>query len=110
VNLLIKRGVRSALEYARTGDIERARALTNADVAPHLEFVDMGGHGYSVVTAGADAIDVEFVCIPRPIMRASSPDGGPLRYRVTHRAHRWAQGDRPVLVQNIIEGDPKLSI
>jgi alkaline phosphatase D len=110
VNLLIKRGVRSALEYAQTGDVDRARALTNADVAPHLEFVDMGGHGYSVVTAGADAIDVEFVCIPRPVMRASSADGGPLRYRVMHRAHRWAHGDRPVLVQHIIEGDPKLSI
>jgi alkaline phosphatase D len=110
INLLCKRGVRSALEYARSGDVERARALTNPDVAPHLEFVDLGGHGYSVVTAGADAIDVEFVCIPRPIMRATSPDGGPLRYRVVHRAARWAHGERPSLRQTIIEGDPKLSI
>jgi alkaline phosphatase D len=110
VNLLIKRGVRSALEYARTGDLEQARALTNADLAPHLEFVDMGGHGYSVVTAGPDAIDVEFVCIPRPVARASSSDGGPLRYRVAHRAARWARGERPLLNQEIIEGDPKLSI
>jgi alkaline phosphatase D len=110
VNLLIKRGVRSALEYARTGDIQKARALTNPDVAPHLAFVDMGGHGYSVVTAAADAIDVEFVCIPRPVARASSPDGGPLRYRVVHRAARWERGERPSLNQKVIEGDPKLSI
>jgi alkaline phosphatase D len=110
INLLCKRGVRSALEYARTGDVERARALTNPDVAPHLEFVDWGGHGYSVVTAGPEAIDVEFVCIPRPIARATSPDGGPLRYRVAHRAARWARGERPTLRQHVIEGDPKLSI
>jgi alkaline phosphatase D len=110
INLLIKRGVRTALEYARTGDIERARALTNPDLAPHLEFVDLGGHGYSVVTAGPDAIDVEFVCIPRPIRRAGSPDGGALRYRVSHRATRWARGEQPSLTQKVIEGDPKLSV
>ncbi|MEO7026425.1 MAG: alkaline phosphatase D family protein, partial [Caulobacteraceae bacterium] len=93
INLMIKRGVRSAHEYAETGDIDRARALTNPDLAPHLAFVDMGGHGYAVVTAGADAIDTEFVCIPRPIRRAETADGGPLRYRVIHRAERWARGE-----------------
>jgi alkaline phosphatase D len=109
INLAIKRGVRSALEYARSGDIDRARALTNPDNAPHLEFVDMGGHGYSVVTASAQAIETEFVCIPRPITRAQTPDGGPIRYRVVHRAERW-HGGRPKLEQRILEGDPKLSV
>lgn len=110
INLTIKRGVRSALEYAASGDIAKARALTNPDVAPHLEFVDMAGHGYAVVSAGPDAIDTEFVCIVRPIARATTPDGGPLRYRVSHRAKRWVPGDRPTLEQRVIEGDPKLSI
>ena len=109
VNLAIKRGVRSALEYARSGDIDRARALTNPDNAPHVEFVDMGGHGYSVVTAGAEAIETEFICIPRPIARAQTADGGPIRYRVVHRAERW-HGGRPKLEQRILEGDPKLSV
>jgi alkaline phosphatase D len=110
VNLLLKRGVKSALEYARSGDIAQARALTNPDVAPHVEFVDMGGHGYSVVTAGADAIETEFVCIPRPIAHATTDDGGPLRYRVRHRAKAWPAGARPELVQTIVAGDPKLSV
>jgi alkaline phosphatase D len=110
INLTIKRGVRSALEYAASGDIAKARAITNPDVAPHLEFVDMAGHGYAVVTAGPDAIDTEFVCIVRPIARATTPDGGPLRYRVSHSAKRWAAGERPTLEQRVIEGDPKLSI
>jgi alkaline phosphatase D len=110
INLTIKRGVRSALEYAASGDIAKARAVTNPDVAPHLEFVDMAGHGYAVVSAGSDAIDTEFVCIVRPIARATTPDGGPLRYRVSHRAKRWLAGDRPTLEQRVIEGDPKLSI
>jgi alkaline phosphatase D len=110
INLTIKRGVRSALEYAASGDIAKARAVTNPDVAPHLEFVDMAGHGYAVVSAGPDAIDTEFVCIVRPIARATTPDGGPLRYRVSHHAKRWAAGDRPTLEQRVMEGDPKLSI
>jgi len=110
VNLTIKRGVRAALEYAASGDIAKARALTNPDVAPHLEFVDMAGHGYSVVTAGPDAIDTEFVCIVRPIKRAETPDGGPLRYRVSHQAKLWRPGTLPKLTQRVIEGDPKLSV
>ncbi len=110
INLTLKRGVRAALEYAASGDIARARALTNPDVAPHVEFVDMAGHGYSVVSAGPDAIDTEFVCIVRPIARAATPDGGPLRYRVSHRAAMWRPGTRPKLVQRVLEGDAKLSV
>ena len=110
INLTIKRGVRSALEYAASGDIEAARALTNPDVAPHLEFVDMAGHGYAVVSAGPDTIETEFVCIVRPIARATTPDGGPLRYRVSHHAQMWQPGARPRLEQRIVEGDAKLSI
>lgn len=110
VNLLLKRGVRCALEYARSGDIEAARALTNPDNAPHLEFVDMGGHGYAVVMADAEAVETEFVCIPRPITRAATPDGGPIRYRVVHRARRWRAGESPRLERRILEGDVKLSI
>ncbi|UKK85163.1 alkaline phosphatase D family protein [Sphingopyxis sp. BSN-002] len=110
INLTVKRGVRAALEYAASGDIAKARALTNPDVAPHLEFVDMAGHGYSVVTAGPDAIETEFVCIVRPIARATTPDGGPLRYRVSHRADMWRPGARPRMEQRILEGDARLSV
>ncbi|MBX3566248.1 MAG: alkaline phosphatase D family protein [Sphingomonas sp.] len=110
INLTIKRGVRAALEYAASGDIEKARVLTNPDNAPHVEFVDMAGHGYSVVTADANGIETEFVCIVRPITRATTPDGGPLRYRVSHRAKLWKPGMSPKLEQKVLEGDPKLSI
>lgn len=110
INLTLHRGVRSALEYAKTGDIDAARAKTNPDLAPHLEFIDMGGHGYSVVTATEDAFHSEFVCIPRPLRRAATPDGGPLRYRVVHSAKRWAAHERPTLTRTILEGDVSLSI
>ena len=49
VNMMLKHGVKSCLEYTKTGDIAAARAATNPDNAPHVSFVDMGGHGYSVV-------------------------------------------------------------
>ncbi|HEY0628767.1 MAG TPA: alkaline phosphatase D family protein [Sphingomicrobium sp.] len=110
VNLTLHRGVKSALEYARTGDIERARAVTNPDLSPHLEFIDMGGHGYSTVTVTSGAIETEFVAIPRPIHRSPSADGGPIVYRVSHRANLWKAGERPRLEQRVLEGDPKLSV
>ena len=70
----------------------------------------MAGHGYAVVSAGPNTIETEFVCIVRPIARAETPDGGPLRYRVSHHAQMWQPGARPRLEQRIVEGDAKLSI
>ena len=110
INMLLKHGVRSCLEYARSGDIAKARALSNPDLAPHVSFVDMGGHGYALVRASAEAMETEFVAIPRPLERAATPDGGPLTYRVVHRAPLWKPGERPSLEQRVLEGDPKLSI
>jgi alkaline phosphatase D len=110
INLTLHRGVRSAIEYATSGDIDAARAKTNPDLSPHLEFIDMGGHGYSVVTATRDEFRTEFVCIPRPVRRATTPDGGPLRYRVVHSAKLWKSHERPTLIRQILEGDVRLSI
>jgi alkaline phosphatase D len=109
VNLLLRHGVRTCLEYAHNADLAKAKALSNPDNAPHLAFVDMGGHGYSVVRAAADSFEVEFVCIPRPLERSEAADGGPLRYRVVHRAKLWNRNERPQLVQRVIEGDVELS-
>ena len=109
INLLLRHGVRTCLEYGKSGDAEKARKLSNPDLAPHLSFVDMGGHGYATVRVASDAIESEFVCIPRPLERAEQADGGPLRYRVVHRARLWTKGERPRLERRIVEGDPELS-
>ncbi|HST35114.1 MAG TPA: alkaline phosphatase D family protein [Allosphingosinicella sp.] len=110
VNMLMRHGVRSCLEYARSGDLAAARAVRNPDLSPHLEFVDMGGHGYATVRLSAGEMTTEFVCIPRPSRATDRPDGGPLRYRVVHSAPLWRAGERPRLVQRVVEGDPGLSI
>lgn len=109
-NMLLKHGVRSCLEYAKTFDRARARALSNPALSPHLEFVDMGGHGYATVRLSGDEMRTELVCIPRPIARSERPDGGPLRYRLTYRAKLWRPGERPQLTQQALEGDPGLGI
>jgi alkaline phosphatase D len=109
-NMLLKHGVRSCLEYAKSFDLERARSLSNPDLAPHLEFVDLGGHGFATVRLSADEMRTEFVCIPRPIARSESPDGGPIRYRVLHTAALWKSGDRPQLKTSVLEGDVGLAI
>jgi alkaline phosphatase D len=109
-NMLLRHGVRSCLEYAKSFDLKRARALSNPQLAPHLEFVDMGGHGYAKVRLTGNKIRTEFVCIPRPITRSASPDGGPIRYRVAHVAKLWRPGERPRLEQQVLEGEVGLSI
>jgi alkaline phosphatase D len=109
-NMLLKHGVRSCLEYAKTFDLEKARALSNPTLSPHIQFVDLGGHGYATVRLTAEEMRTEFVCIPRPVTRSERTDGGPLRYRVVHSAKLWAPGERPRLEQQVLEGDPGLSI
>lgn len=110
VNLLLRHGVKSALEYSAGGGLAGALKLSNPDLAPHLSFVDMGGHGYALVTASSDAFDVEFVCIPTPNERSKTPDGGPLAYRVRHTAKSWPKGGAPALAGAILEGKPPLSM
>ncbi len=100
----------SVVEYAKTFDLDRARALSNLALSPHLEFVDTGGHGYATVRVSGDEMRTEFVCIPRPIAWSERPDGGPLRYRVAHSAKLWRPGERPQLTQQVIEGDPGLAL
>jgi alkaline phosphatase D len=102
-NMLLRHGIRSCLEYAKSFDRARARALSNPDLAPHLQFVDLGGHGYAKVRLSGDEMRTEFVCIPRPIARADGIDGGPLRYRLAHTARLWAPGERPHMTTAVIE-------
>jgi alkaline phosphatase D len=110
VNLLLHHGVRSCLEYGRTGDAAAARRLSNPDLAPHLSFLDLAAHGYAVVRASAESLECEFVCIDRPLERSERNDGGPLRYRVVHRSPLWKRGERPELTQTVLEGAADLSI
>jgi alkaline phosphatase D len=110
INFSLMHGVRASLALQRTGDVKRALAVRNAELAPHLSFMDVGGHGYSVVRAAADQLEVEFVCIPRPLQRSQRPDGGPLVYRVAHRVKRWRHGVAPHLERQVLEGTPPLVV
>jgi alkaline phosphatase D len=109
VNFMYLHGVRAALALSKMS-AEEARKLSNPAVAPHLEFVDLNGHGYGLVTVTADWLETEFVCIPVPFERAETADGGPLRYRVRHRVNRWKAGEQPKLAQTVVEGSAENSI
>jgi alkaline phosphatase D len=109
MNLLLRHGVRSALEYAQSGDLAKAHAASNPELAPHLSFVDVGGHGYATVRVDARTMLTEFLCIPRPIARSPGTDGGPLRYRVRFEVPLWQAGERPQMRQTVVEGDAGLS-
>jgi len=110
MNVTAMHGVLSTLKLKETGDMKQARAVRNPDVAPHLSFLDQGGHGYALVTATKEQVSTEFVCIPRPLVRSEGSDGGPLVYRVVHRTRLWKAGESPKLEQEILEGNPQYSI
>ena len=109
-NMLLKHGVRSCLEYAKSFDLERARALRTRNF-PRTSNSSIRA-GMAMRRCGSPAMR----CGPsssasRARSRAAiSPDGGPLRYRVVHTAKLWAPGERPQLAQQVLEGDPGLSI
>jgi alkaline phosphatase D len=104
MNVSLMHGVRASLALQRTGDARQALTERNRELAPHLSFVDFGGHGYSVVRVTAEELEVEFVSIPRPLERSDRVDGGPLAYRITHRVKRWKRGAAPRLERTALEG------
>jgi alkaline phosphatase D len=110
INLTLLHGVRASLELQRTHDRRRALQASNPEVAPHHAFTDVGGHGYAVVRAGADELEVEFVCVVRPLEPSGRPDGGPLAYRVAHRVKRWSPDAAPRLERTRVEGELPLSV
>ena len=101
--------MRACLEYQRTGDLKAALRASNPELAPHLHFLDMGGHGYAALRVADDHARCDFVCIPRPLERAEAHDGGPLRYRVSHRVALWKKGETPRLERGESDGDLGLS-
>lgn len=110
MGMTLMHGMKSAFVLKETGDPAKARAVRNPELAPHLKFVDHGGNGYSTVRASATELETEFVCIPYPLERSETDDGGPLLYRVAHRVSLWKAGERPQLRQEILEGDPGLAV
>lgn len=102
-------GVVASAHLQKTGDLRGALALSNPEVAPHLKLMDWGGHGYVAVRASADALEGEIVCLPRPLERSTTADGGPLAYRARYRIARWQAGDIPHVEPIAIEGNPPLA-
>jgi alkaline phosphatase D len=109
-NMLLRHGVKSCLEYVASNDVEKARRQSNPDLSPHVSFVDMGGHGYSVVRATSQSFETMFVCIPRPLERSDREDGGPVSYRVKFRARFWRKDESPKLEMEVLDGNPKFSV
>jgi alkaline phosphatase D len=105
INLSARRGVKASLAMQRGADPAVIAAAANPEVAPNLDLMDCGGHGYVVIAAHESSLEAELVCIPRPIERAASADGGPLRYRVSYRAPIWKPGEVPLLQRVAATGD-----
>ncbi len=105
INLTARRGVKASLALQRGADPAAIAAAANPEVAPHLDLMDCGGHGYVLIAAHASFLDAELVCIPRPLERAPTADGGALRYRVSYRSEVWKPGETPTLRRMAAQGD-----
>jgi len=103
-NFSMMHGVRASLALQRTDDAQQALSEHNPELAPHLSFIDVSAHGYSVVRAATDHLEVEFICIPRPLQKSANVDGGAVRYRVTHRVDRWLARSSPKLTRTNVKG------
>jgi alkaline phosphatase D len=97
-------GIRASLALARASDLRAAVAERNPDNAPQLAFADVGGHGYATVRAASDRLEVEFVCIPEPLLRSPDVNGEPLAYRVIHQVKLWRSGEVPRVQRTTVEG------
>jgi len=71
-----------------------------------LSFVDMGGHGYSVVHAASDRLENGLHLPAASHHPQDQPDGGPILYRVRHAAKLWRKHERP---KSRAEGDRRQS-
>jgi alkaline phosphatase D len=105
INLTARHGVKASLAMLQSKDPALIAAAANPQVAPNLDLVDVGGHGYVVISAHPSFLEAELVCIPRPIERASAADGGPLRYRVRYRSPLWSAGESPRLERTSVQGE-----
>jgi alkaline phosphatase D len=76
-NMLLQHGVRACFEYAKSLDLKRARSLSNPDLAPHLEFVDLGGHGYAKANCRPMRCAPNLSASRAPLRAAKDRTGGP---------------------------------
>jgi alkaline phosphatase D len=65
LNTLIRFGSKAANVAAATNDLEKIKAARNADVNPHLRYVDSHANGYGLAHVTAEKVSVQLVTIER---------------------------------------------
>jgi alkaline phosphatase D len=110
VNMLLRHGVRSCLEYQSSRDLDRARRVSNPALAPHLSFLGIKVVMDTQCCAVGRCVN-EFVRIWALNRASESAEAGPSCAIASCTACRCgARGERPKLEQKVIEGDAGLSI
>jgi alkaline phosphatase D len=76
LNTLLRYGSKAANVAATTNDLEQTEEARNADINPHLRYVDTHSHGYGLVHVTADNFNVQLVTISRSYedLGTKSPD------------------------------------
>jgi alkaline phosphatase D len=104
LNLSMSHGVRAARAYAEGASLGEALSLSNPEVAPHLDFVDMATHGFATARVDQSRLEVEFVSFRRPVGAGILT---PL-YRAGFTVPAWRAGEEPRIERHPIVGQPTL--
>jgi len=103
LNTLIRYGSTAANVAADTNDLEQIEEARNADVNPHLRYVDTHSHGYGLAHVTADKFNVQLVTITRSFtdLGTKSPE---LRRVATFEVPRVDKVSDLTLAEPDIEG------
>jgi len=107
LNAWLLHGNRSADVLATTGDSNAALEVANEQVNPHLLYADNHAFGFFTAHITAEAMQVEFVTIARPVIDYGE-DGPPAIRRVRYSLASWQADDGPKISAPEIEGEAPL--
>lgn len=105
LNISARYGVSASMAWTASDSVTSILDHANAEVAPHLSFVDLAAFGYSLVTVEESEVTVTFVCLSLPRERILEPPGGIPAYEVTHGVKAWAANDRPRITRISSRGE-----
>ena len=86
INMLLRHGVRSCLEYVKTGDISKAGEQSNPQMSPHLSFLSIrAGTGMQWCASAKMTWRLNLSASSAPSIDTLNRTTAPLNYRVRFR-------------------------
>jgi alkaline phosphatase D len=103
LNTLIRYGSTAATVAAASHDLSMIEAARDANVNPHLRYVDTGANGYGLAVFDGEGARVELVSTGRPL-EDHGQEGIEIRGRARFTVARTEKGEPPTLDEPELTG------